>query len=183
MASRIFLKLAGLGIAASMMAGVACTKNPDQTKMQYVPDMADSAALKSQRDFLQPPEGTVTRTAILYPSTIEEAEKTLQNPITASAEATEQGKKLWNKFCTPCHGALGDSNGSITDVYPKPPNLVAKDYPAQVLMHWFINEQVEEEAWAGEMVDRIQSATCAGSLSDLDRHIERLLEQGITAEK
>jgi ferritin len=54
--------------------------------------------------------------------------------------------------------------------------LAAKDYPAQVLMHWFINEQVEEEAWANEMVDRVQNATCAGSLSDLDRHIERLLE-------
>jgi ferritin len=53
--------------------------------------------------------------------------------------------------------------------------LLAKDYPAQVLMHWFINEQVEEEAWAEEMVDRVQAATCAGSLSDLDRHIERFL--------
>ena len=53
--------------------------------------------------------------------------------------------------------------------------LVAKDYPAQVLMHWFINEQVEEEAWSWEMVQRVQGATCAGSLSDLDRHIERLL--------
>jgi ferritin len=51
----------------------------------------------------------------------------------------------------------------------------AKDYPAQVLMHWFINEQVEEEAWAAEMIDRIQAATCAGSLSDLDRHIVKLL--------
>ena len=53
--------------------------------------------------------------------------------------------------------------------------LAAKDYPAQVLMHWFINEQVEEEAWAAEMVDRIKNASCAGSLSDLDRHIEKLL--------
>lgn len=51
----------------------------------------------------------------------------------------------------------------------------AKDYPAQVLMHWFINEQVEEEAWAAELVDRVQSATCAGSLMDLDRHIEKIL--------
>jgi ferritin len=50
-----------------------------------------------------------------------------------------------------------------------------KDYPAQVLMHWFINEQVEEEAWAAELVDRVQAATCAGSLSDLDRHVEKLL--------
>jgi ferritin len=53
--------------------------------------------------------------------------------------------------------------------------LLAKDYPAQVLMHWFINEQVEEEAWAEQMVDRVQAATCAGSLSDVDRHIERYL--------
>ena len=53
--------------------------------------------------------------------------------------------------------------------------LAAKDYPAQVLMHWFIHEQVEEERWSNEMVERIQSATCAGSLSDLDRHLERLL--------
>ncbi len=57
--------------------------------------------------------------------------------------------------------------------------LAAKDYPAQVLMHWFINEQVEEEDWAAEMVERIQTATCAGSLSDLDRHIERYLEQEV----
>jgi len=53
--------------------------------------------------------------------------------------------------------------------------LAAKDYPAQVLMHWFISEQVEEEAWSTEMVERVQAASCAGSLSDLDRHIERLL--------
>ncbi|MFO1475595.1 MAG: ferritin [Verrucomicrobiota bacterium] len=54
----------------------------------------------------------------------------------------------------------------------------AKDYPAQVLMHWFIAEQVEEEAWCLEMVERVQAATCAGGLSDLDRHIERYLEAG-----
>ena len=53
--------------------------------------------------------------------------------------------------------------------------LAAKDYPLQVLMHWFIKEQVEEEAWAAELVDRVKSATCAGSLVDLDRHVEKLL--------
>jgi ferritin len=55
--------------------------------------------------------------------------------------------------------------------------VAAKDYPSQVLMHWFINEQVEEEAWSTEMVGRVQAATCAGSLSDLDRHIKRLLSK------
>ena len=53
--------------------------------------------------------------------------------------------------------------------------LAAKDYPAQVLMHWFINEQVEEEAWASEMVDRVRAASCAGGLGQLDRHIIRYL--------
>jgi ferritin len=59
--------------------------------------------------------------------------------------------------------------------------LAAKDYPAQMLMHWFINEQVEEEAWCLEMVERVQTASCAGSLSDLDRHIERYLEKETAA--
>ncbi len=57
--------------------------------------------------------------------------------------------------------------------------LAAKDYPAQVLMHWFINEQVEEEDWSAEILERVQAAACAGSLSDLDRHIERYLEQEV----
>lgn len=56
--------------------------------------------------------------------------------------------------------------------------LAAKDYPAQVLMHWFINEQVEEEAWTAEIVGRVQAATCAGSLLDLDRHVEKILGAG-----
>ena len=54
--------------------------------------------------------------------------------------------------------------------------VAAKDYPAQVLMQWFINEQVEEEAWCLEMVERVQAASCAGGMSDLDRHIERYLQ-------
>ena len=56
--------------------------------------------------------------------------------------------------------------------------LAEKDYPAQVLMHWFINEQVEEEAWTAEVVERVRGATCAGSLQDLDRHIEKVLGAG-----
>ena len=53
--------------------------------------------------------------------------------------------------------------------------VAAKDYAAQIFMEWFITEQVEEEAWCLEMVERVQAASCAGGLSDLDRHIERYL--------
>lgn len=54
--------------------------------------------------------------------------------------------------------------------------LAAKDYPAQVFLQWFITEQVEEEAWTDEMVDRVQRATCCGGSMDLDRHLERYLK-------
>ena len=53
----------------------------------------------------------------------------------------------------------------------------AGDYAAQVLLHWFINEQVEEEHWSGEMVERVERADRGGGLSFLDRHIERYLEE------
>jgi ferritin len=53
--------------------------------------------------------------------------------------------------------------------------LKDKDYPAQVMLHWFINEQVEEEAWADEMVTRVEATTSEGGLHALDRHIERYL--------
>jgi ferritin len=65
------------------------------------------------------------------------------------------------------------NTGGINAVYEAA--VATRDYPAQVLMHWFIKEQVEEEAWAGELVDRVRAATCAGSLLDLDRHVEKLL--------
>jgi ferritin len=55
--------------------------------------------------------------------------------------------------------------------------LKDKDYAAQVFLQYFINEQVEEENWADEMVQRVEQALCAGAIGFLDRHIERYLEE------
>jgi len=53
--------------------------------------------------------------------------------------------------------------GAINELYA----LAVKrnDYPAQVLMQWFVSEQVEEEKNAGEIVDQLELA--AGSPSAL----------------
>ena len=53
--------------------------------------------------------------------------------------------------------------------------LAEKDYPAQVMLHWFITEQVEEEAWSDKMLVKVREANCAGALGNLDRHIEKIL--------
>jgi ferritin len=56
------------------------------------------------------------------------------------------------------------------------------DAAAQVLLQWFIAEQVEEENWTDEMVARVERASCAGGLAELDRHIDRYLgEEGLQA--
>ncbi len=53
--------------------------------------------------------------------------------------------------------------------------LAEKDYPAQVMLHWFISEQVEEEAWSDKLLVKTREATCAGALSSLDRHLAKIL--------
>jgi len=55
--------------------------------------------------------------------------------------------------------------------------LKESDYPAQVMLQWFISEQVEEEAWTDEMVDRVARANCAGGLGELDRHIIKYMTE------
>lgn len=44
--------------------------------------------------------------------------------------------------------------GLINDIYELA--VEHKDYPAQVLMQWFISEQVEEEKNAGDLVDQLE---------------------------
>jgi len=53
--------------------------------------------------------------------------------------------------------------------------LETRDYPAQVMLHWFISEQVEEEAWTDKLLVLVQRASCAGALTQLDRHIVKEL--------
>ncbi len=45
-----------------------------------------------------------------------------------------------------------------------------KDYPSQFMLQWFIEEQMEEEAWANSMVTHLERGSCAGALLNLDRH-------------
>jgi len=111
------------GSIAKMLGG-----DPTQPKVQYVPDMADAPTMKPQENYLEPPEGAVSSSAILYPATVEEAEKNLKNPLPNEPQVVALGEKTFNTFCIPCHGAAAKGDGSITDLYPRPPDLTAEIY-------------------------------------------------------
>jgi ferritin len=50
--------------------------------------------------------------------------------------------------------------------------LKEKDYPAQVMLHWFIGEQVEEERNASQIVDQLRMVeNRPGNLLFMDRHV------------
>lgn len=62
---------------------------------------------------------------------------------------------------------------SIIAVYEIADKL--KDYPSKIMLEWFIEEQVEEEAWANSMVTQTERLTCAGAVLDLDRHLVKII--------
>lgn len=98
-----------------------------------------------------------------------------EQPELGALPAPKQAFKSLREVAAHAQSMEQANTKGINEVYEA--SLASKDYPAQVLMQWFINEQVEEEAWCIEMVQRVEAASCAGGLSDLDRHIERYLEE------
>lgn len=72
----------------------------------------------------QPPANTVQRSrsiaAIPYrihADSVEIAGRSIKNPIEANEKVLNQGKALYTSYCYPCHGAQGQGNGPVGNVY------------------------------------------------------------------
>ena len=92
------------------------------TKLQYMPDMSDAPTTKAQETYLDPPDHAVATTAILYPDTMEKAEAGFVNPYArrpGGVEAVaEQGKIMYETYCSVCHGKDGKGEGYMGSSYP-----------------------------------------------------------------
>lgn len=53
--------------------------------------------------------------------------------------------------------------------------IESKEYETQPLLLWFIDEQLEEEAWAHRMITLTKRSECPGATLNLDRHITKIL--------
>ena len=66
--------------------------------------------------------------------------------------------------------------GMINELYELA--VAERDYPAQVVLQWFISEQVEEEKSAGDIVDQLELAGDSGSaLLGLDERLGRRMPE------
>ncbi len=111
-------------IFGSMVAFVLACEDQQVTKLQYMPDMADTPGVKTQKEYIDPPEGSIAVTDIPYAATPEE-ETLLQNPIPADQASIARGDKLFHTFCSVCHGSSGKGDGTIVDEFPPPPDLTS----------------------------------------------------------
>ena len=107
-------------------------KQPNDTKWQFAPDMADSPVFKSQSSIIDPPEHSMAMDDVIYADDEYDAQK-IQNPFNQLPEnklnyLTNQGKQLYLTFCQHCHGLKAQGNGTIIDVYPRPPDLTDDMY-------------------------------------------------------
>lgn len=93
----------------------------------------------------QPVDGTVARGLIPYPfKGIANPAETLPNPLLATKEVLELGKKKYLTYCSPCHGNYGDGDSRLRGQFPNPPTLHsqrARDFSDGMIYHIMVNGQ------------------------------------------
>jgi mono/diheme cytochrome c family protein len=121
----------GLALVAFSLTLVACSK--EKTIVQFMPHMANTPALKSQKGYegfadgasvRMPPDGTLPRGMQRYHfDDPEVAAKELSNPLAINEINLRRGEKIFNTYCYVCHGYQGHGDGPVVPPYPIPKSL------------------------------------------------------------
>ncbi len=122
-----------IGLPLLVIGMTSCVKDPQSPGYEYMPDMYRSPAVEAYVDYENietlsarvPAKGTIVFTndsaKVIFnmpypiPDTPEGYEQSaaLKNPIPYSEAVLAEGKYIYEKFCTHCHGEKGDGQGSI----------------------------------------------------------------------
>jgi mono/diheme cytochrome c family protein len=76
-------------------------------------DMYRQQSLKANEVARSPVQGTVPRGYKPFTLTVEEAQKTLKNPVAKDFKSVWRGRRLWSANCSACHGLAGDGKGPV----------------------------------------------------------------------
>src|SRR6187402_851635 len=116
------MKTTTLILCAAAISGIAlfssCSKDNKSTGVEFMPDMYRSPSLEvygksdlfaDSLSMRRPVAGTVSREfeSFEYPGSIdgyEAASRDVKNPFEATADNVKEGKRLYDIYCTNCHG-------------------------------------------------------------------------------
>ncbi|MBF9220051.1 c-type cytochrome [Hymenobacter ruricola] len=136
---RVSALLLSLGLAS------ACTHRPDDPGVEYAPEMYESIPYEplKQTNFntvnsfgineRTPANGTIPRGKLNYYDHIPKdsvgiAERRLRNPFPYTKANLEEGKVLYTRICSHCHGEAGDGQGPVGLKFKGVPNYSAGAY-------------------------------------------------------
>lgn len=146
---------------AAAFAVSSCNNDPKSPGYEYMPDMYNAVGYEANsanpnfKDSIteqQPVAGTIARGNDIYaaldrmpypfensPEGYEAAGLNLHNPLERTEANMTEGKRLYENYCTHCHGAKGMGDGLVvTHNGPKPPAYnsdALKDLPEGKAFH------------------------------------------------
>jgi mono/diheme cytochrome c family protein len=178
-------------IAMTLLAGC---KTKSVTQLEYMPDMARQISVRAQEfdptasngiAMRQPVAGTVPREYQPYPYDLADTTESgkLVNPLPATSEVLERGRKYFNTYCIVCHGPGGGGDGFIIPKFTKPPPLFSDkvvNWPdgriyhtitlGQGLMPSYASQLLSEQRWAViRYVRELQKRARADGLTDTEK--------------
>lgn len=151
----------GLKASAILFSSVmlfAC-QNERHPGYEYAPDMYESVPLEPYKQVKQnqynpgglnmrePATGTIARGKMGYnlylsQDTAEVAGVELKNPLARNEQNLTEGKVLYARFCSPCHGAEGAGDGLVGEKFLGVPSYTAgrvSTLPAGHIYHVITN--------------------------------------------
>jgi mono/diheme cytochrome c family protein len=144
-----------------------------QEKSEY---FADNIGMRT------PVKGTVARGFAPYPYMGNPAPaEVLVNPLAATNEVLNLGKRKYDTFCSPCHGDYADGDSRLRGQFPNPPTLHSdrsRQMPDGMLYHIMTNGQnimpsyapqvTREERWSIVHYIRVLQRAKNASPSDVE---------------
>lgn len=126
-----------LSILLLVIAFSGCSRQSESTIWQYMPHMANTPNLKAMKGYdgfgngssmMMPPEHTIARGHRPYRvENVEDASRTLVNPLPRDQASINRGRKIFNIYCATCHGERGYGDGPIVNPFPIPKSLQSDD--------------------------------------------------------
>lgn len=125
----------------------SCGRTSDSPGLEYAPQMYDPIPyealkqLEGQKhpynpgglNMREPAKGTIARGQMAFydhvdAESAEEAGNMLQNPLQMAETNLAEGKILYTRFCSPCHGETGAGDGLVGEKFKGVPNFQAGRY-------------------------------------------------------
>jgi mono/diheme cytochrome c family protein len=162
---RFLLLLAGVFVAVGLGTYAILNKALFYTPfdwMSYQPRVNAQAASVFFDDgfgMREPVEGTIARDETIYAYAGREAQPEIPvvNPLAATEENLAEGERLYDVYCSPCHGYHGAAESRLRKQFPLPPSLhteKARNWEDGAIYHVIHEGQNTMPSYARQLTER-----------------------------